>query len=174
MRRSPAYARAPTTWHPPDERCARRHYGGLSGGVPPLPIPNREVKPACADGTAMKCGRVGSRPLIKSKKRVCQNRIGTPSFCCYVRTTHRGRQPSNPSMFFFGRPRWVVPTVAPNLTHPRRRRLCRKRPAKKSRFPRQQSRTTRRFCAFIGGKQQFSRRKPQLFRDSLAYQLRSA
>ena len=23
-----------------------------SGGVPPLPIPNREVKPACADGTA--------------------------------------------------------------------------------------------------------------------------
>ena len=26
--------------------------GGYSGGVPPLPIPNREVKPACADGTA--------------------------------------------------------------------------------------------------------------------------
>ena len=33
--------------------------GGDSGGVPPLPIPNREVKPACADGTAMQCGRVG-------------------------------------------------------------------------------------------------------------------
>ena len=34
--------------------------GGYSGGVPPLPIPNREVKPTCADGTAMQCGRVGS------------------------------------------------------------------------------------------------------------------
>ena len=33
--------------------------GGYCGGVPPLPIPNREVKPACADGTAMQCGRVG-------------------------------------------------------------------------------------------------------------------
>ena len=28
------------------------HSGGYSGGVPPLPIPNREVKPARADGTA--------------------------------------------------------------------------------------------------------------------------
>ena len=36
-------------------------YGGYCGGVTPLPIPNREVKPAYADGTAMKCGSVGSR-----------------------------------------------------------------------------------------------------------------
>ena len=35
--------------------------GGYSNGVPPLPIPNREVKPVYADGTAVKCGRVGSR-----------------------------------------------------------------------------------------------------------------
>ena len=35
--------------------------GGYCGGVPPLPIPNREVKPVCADGTAMQCGRVGGR-----------------------------------------------------------------------------------------------------------------
>ena len=35
--------------------------GGYCGGGPPLPIPNREVKPACADGTAMQCGRVGGR-----------------------------------------------------------------------------------------------------------------
>ena len=38
-----------------------RFSGGYCGGVPPLPIPNREVKPACADGTAMQCGRVGGR-----------------------------------------------------------------------------------------------------------------
>ena len=37
--------------------------GGYSCGVPPLPIPNREVKPARADGTAMQCGRVGRRLL---------------------------------------------------------------------------------------------------------------
>ena len=38
--------------------------GGYCGGVPPLPIPNREVKSACADGTAMQCGRVGGRLLL--------------------------------------------------------------------------------------------------------------
>ena len=37
--------------------------GGYCGRVPPLPIPNREVKPARADGTAMQCGRVGHRLL---------------------------------------------------------------------------------------------------------------
>ena len=35
--------------------------GGYSLGVPPLPIPNREVKPKRADGTAPQCGRVGRR-----------------------------------------------------------------------------------------------------------------
>ena len=38
--------------------------GGYCGEVPPLPIPNREVKFTCADGTAMQCGRVGSRLLL--------------------------------------------------------------------------------------------------------------
>ena len=32
-----------------------------SVGDPPLPIPNREVKPNRADGTAFSCGRVGHR-----------------------------------------------------------------------------------------------------------------
>ena len=41
--------------------------GGYCDGVPPLPIPNREVKPVCADGTAMQCGRVGSRLLFLEK-----------------------------------------------------------------------------------------------------------
>ena len=34
------------------ERRGGLNSGGYSGGVPPLPIPNREVKPARADGTA--------------------------------------------------------------------------------------------------------------------------
>ena len=37
--------------------------GGNSDGDPPLPIPNREVKPVSADGTAIPSGRVGSRQL---------------------------------------------------------------------------------------------------------------
>lgn len=35
--------------------------GGYCGGDTPLPIPNTEVKPVYADGTAMRCERVGSR-----------------------------------------------------------------------------------------------------------------
>ena len=42
--------------------------GGYCGGVPPLPIPNREVKPTYADGTAMQCGRVGSRLLFEKSE----------------------------------------------------------------------------------------------------------
>ena len=42
----------------------KRYFGGDSDGVPPLSIPNREVKPVIADGTAMQCGRVGSRLLL--------------------------------------------------------------------------------------------------------------
>ena len=38
-----------------------KYSGGYSAGVPPLPIPNREVKPGRADGTAPQCGRVGRR-----------------------------------------------------------------------------------------------------------------
>ena len=36
-------------WH-----AVKRHKGGYSVGVTPLPIPNRVVKPECADGTAHK------------------------------------------------------------------------------------------------------------------------
>ena len=45
--------------------CSQRILGGYCGGVPPLPIPNREVKPTSADGTAMQCGRVGNRLLLE-------------------------------------------------------------------------------------------------------------
>ena len=37
----------------------RKHKRRRRGGATPLPIPNREVKPACADGTARKGGRAG-------------------------------------------------------------------------------------------------------------------
>ena len=37
-----------------------------SVGDPPLPIPNREVKPVSADGTAKICGRVGHRHFYKN------------------------------------------------------------------------------------------------------------
>ena len=36
----------------------QKYKGGYSGGVPPLPIPNREVKPARADCTAQAGGEV--------------------------------------------------------------------------------------------------------------------
>ena len=41
-----------------------------SVGVPPLPIPNREVKPNSADGTAKICGRVGHRRFLQKDIQV--------------------------------------------------------------------------------------------------------
>ena len=55
--------------------------GGYCGGVPPLPIPNREVKPACADGTAMQCGRVGGCLLYLRSSR--SNDFGDLFLCPY-------------------------------------------------------------------------------------------
>ena len=56
------------------DRHERSTSGGYCGGVPPLPIPNREVKPTCADGTAMQCGRVGGRLLSKDEALKLQTR----------------------------------------------------------------------------------------------------
>ena len=47
-----------------------KYCGGYSGGEPPLPIPNREVKPAIADGTAPPGGRVGSRGSSKAPSQI--------------------------------------------------------------------------------------------------------
>ena len=44
---------------------AQKKFRCLYRRCPPLPIPNREVKPARADGTAVKCGRVGRCPILK-------------------------------------------------------------------------------------------------------------
>ena len=75
------------------------YLGGYSGGVPPLPIPNREVKPACADGTAMQCGRVGSR-LFSSESPVVTRlqgsfRCGCPALAALILTLkpHTGPSP---------------------------------------------------------------------------------
>ena len=46
--------------------------GGYSVGVPPLPIPNREVKPVRADGTASS-GRVGRRHFSERFFKVLKN-----------------------------------------------------------------------------------------------------
>ena len=50
-----------------------------SVGDPPLPIPNREVKPVSADGTAKICGRVGHRHFFREELWL-QNR-GSSFFC---------------------------------------------------------------------------------------------
>ncbi len=61
--------------------------GGYCGEVPPLPIPNREVKLTCADGTAMQCGRVGSRLLSISEASITKV-VGAflffPQFCFLI------------------------------------------------------------------------------------------
>ena len=48
----------------------QRSLGGYSSEVPPLPIPNREVKLTHADGTAYLGGRVGSRLFKPNPVRV--------------------------------------------------------------------------------------------------------
>ena len=48
----------------------RSFWGGNGGGVTPLPIPNREVKPSRADGTARETGwESRSPPLFSSRPR---------------------------------------------------------------------------------------------------------
>ena len=49
-----------------DSRSGKRekHSGGYSPGVPPLPIPNREVKPGRADGTAREMRESRSPPFL--------------------------------------------------------------------------------------------------------------
>ena len=51
------------------DMCRKTSSGGYSAGAPPLPIPNREVKPGRADGTAPQCGRVGRRLLSGEPSR---------------------------------------------------------------------------------------------------------
>ena len=68
--------------------------GGYSSEVPPLPIPNREVKLTNADGTAYLGGRVGSR-LFKP------NPLRVRLFCVNSRTRIRLEEPALPVIFIF-------------------------------------------------------------------------
>lgn len=45
-------------------QCHLFDLGDYCTGAPPLPIPNREVKPLRADGTAVTGGRVGRRQIF--------------------------------------------------------------------------------------------------------------
>src|SRR6185503_16221874 len=49
---------------------------------PPLPIPNREVKPARADGTAVKCGRVGRCQILSGIAFVETQGLSCFYTCC--------------------------------------------------------------------------------------------
>ena len=62
--------------------------GGYCGGVPPLPIPNREVKPTYADGTAMQCGRVGSRLLFEKSEALRVAIFSGLFVICYACSGH--------------------------------------------------------------------------------------
>ena len=59
-------------------KLLKQDLGGYSGEVPPLPIPNREVKLTNADGTAYLSGRVGSRLFKEQIERFA------PFFCRYI------------------------------------------------------------------------------------------
>ena len=61
-----------------------KYCGGFSRGVPPLPIPNREVKPVRADGTDTPVGRVGR---CRSSGSPIVERQSDSFFLCCVNTS---------------------------------------------------------------------------------------
>ena len=62
-------------------------------GCSPLPIPNREVKPLMADGTAPQCGRVGSCHIYYSPVTHHDRAF----FCLYVLSSCRKAGTVQPS-----------------------------------------------------------------------------
>ena len=77
-------------------QCPDMSYsGGFSPGVPPLPIPNREVKPGRADGTAPQCGRVGRRLLSGEPSRKRGGSCFLCSFSIFFQILRRGEDASD-------------------------------------------------------------------------------
>ena len=97
-------------------QCPDMSYsGGFSPGVPPLPIPNREVKPGRADGTAPQCGRVGRRLLSGEPSRKRGGSCFLCSFSIFFQILRRGgRRPrKRPARVSWG---WRLPlSVARHL-----------------------------------------------------------
>ena len=77
------------------ETVKKPYLGGYCGGVPPLPIPNREVKPACADGTAMQCGRVGGRLFFRVESLTSVVMSGTLFFVWFLEYGTYGTNKAN-------------------------------------------------------------------------------
>ena len=93
-------------------QCPDMSYsGGFSPGVPPLPIPNREVKPGRADGTAPQCGRVGRRLLSGEPSRKRGGSCFLCSFSIFFQILRRGgrmRPRKRPARVSWG---WAAPAV---------------------------------------------------------------
>src|SRR5512132_3049073 len=102
--------------------CARRldNFGGHSGGGTPLPIPNREVKPASADGTRRATSRESRSPpnylqtkspalagLFHAMRNVLRPSRGP--YCARARSPKPGQtnQTYVPDVRFMRRPRWI-------------------------------------------------------------------
>ena len=67
--------------------------GGYSDGASPLPIPNREVKPVRADGTASS-GRVGSRRFFPEESGIPHNvECRISGFIYLFNSAHEGSLP---------------------------------------------------------------------------------
>ena len=64
--------------------------GGFSRGVPPLPIPNRAVKPARADGTDTPVGRVGRRRTSGSPDILSMSGLLFFTFSCILPMLSQG------------------------------------------------------------------------------------
>ena len=74
--------------------------GGYSDGAPPLPIPNREVKPVRADGTASS-GRVGSRRFFPEESGIPHN---VECRISYLYDPHDPHDPHEGCFCFMGSP----------------------------------------------------------------------
>ena len=106
--------RAQSGGHEP-ERPVARSFGPATFSIkifrclyrrcPPLPIPNREVKPARADGTAVTRGRVGRRRSLRPPFR-----YGGGLFLCPAVPLREGHRGLNLVLVsYIGEPRWSLP-----------------------------------------------------------------
>ena len=95
----------PVPYSKETRRGRRLIFGGDSARAPPVPIPNTEVKPRSADGTAnFFCGRVGHRRILKDPRPQGRGSFFLPPFFCHqppAAASERLR-PSGRGLFAFG------------------------------------------------------------------------